>query len=184
MNLFVFWTESFGDALKVANQLASTGGHLLDCSIIGKWSQVMVHFENLTSEVDLSKITSRSAYKKAWLPNIKNQIVESYLSLSTTKVSDFLLSVETPFIGDVFEFLQGIDLTLFPIVDLRLLRFNDPKSLLLLTGKQGDGDELMVIIENFKARGKIGFKSDEMVIEMIHPVLTPIKDLFHYSENS
>ena len=102
--------------------------------------------------------------------------MESYLSLSANSVSDFILSVETQFIGDIFEFLQLIDLKKFPIVDLRLLRFNEPKSLLLLTGKSVDSDQLLVIIENLKAQGRVSFH-----FELINEIATPIKELFHHT---
>lgn len=179
MNLFVVWTDSYGEALKTANELAEKGGHVLDCSIIGKWSQVLVHFDKVDIEKTLAQMTFRSEHKRAWLPGIKNQIVESYLSLSTNSVNDFLLSVETPFIGDVFELLQAVNLERFPIVDLRLLRFNEPKSLLLLTGASTDADQLLVLIENLKAQGKTGLRC-----ELIKSVTPAIKDLFQYSESN
>ncbi len=176
MNLFVLWTESFGESLKVSNLLASGGGHLLDCSVIGRWSQVLVHFDQPPADKALLSPKLSAPHKKTWLPEIKDQIVESYLSLCTHKVSDFLLSIETSFIGDVFKFLQIINLEQFPIVDLRLLRFNEPKVLLLLTGSGQDSDQLLIIMENLKALGEINFQ-----FELVMPVQTAIKDLFHYS---
>lgn len=177
MNVFVLWTESYGEALASANHLALGGGHILDCSMIGKWSQVLVHFEDVNSEKKISELKLGAEHKKAWFPDIKNNIVESFLSLSTQKVNEFLLSVETPFIGDIFELLQSVNLEQFPIVDLRLLRFNEPKSLLLLTGALSDSDRLLVLIENLKAQGK-----NNLRCELISLVAPAIKDLFHYSE--
>lgn len=179
MNLFVLWTESYGEALKVANQLATNGGHVLDCSIIGKWSQVMVHFEKLDSEKYLSNLQLNPNHKKAWIPGLKSQIIESYLSLSSNNVADFLLSIETSFVGDVFELLQNLNLEHFPIVDFRLLRFNEPKTLLLLTGSEADSDQLQVILENIKAQGKNGFH-----FEMTKSVVPAIKELFHHVEST
>jgi hypothetical protein len=177
MNLFVLWTESYGEALKTANQLAEQGGHILDCSIIGKWSQVLVHFGDVKAEKIVSELRITSQHKKTWLPEIKKQTVESYLSLSTQKIEEFLITVETPFIGDIFELLQAVNTDQYPIVDLRLLRFNEPKSLMLLTGAAKEADQLLVIIENFKARGKTNLQ-----VEIIKSVAPPIKELFHYSE--
>lgn len=179
MNLFVMWTDSFGQALKVSNQMAEAGGHVLDCSIIGKWSQVMVNFEDIPMDRSLVNINAQGNQKKAWIPGIKNQIVESYLSLSTNRVLEFILSIETEFIGDVFEFLQALKLDQFPIVDLRLLRFNEPKVLLLLTGSMQNSDELLVILENLKSQGKINFK-----FELISPVGDSIKELFNHENIS
>ncbi len=178
INLFVLWTESYGEALNVANQLAAGGGHLLDCSVIGKWSQVLVHFEN-GGEKLVADLKIKPGHKKTWLPGLKKQVVESYLSLSSNKVADFMLSVETSFIGDVFEFLQTIDLEQYPIVDLRLLRYSEPKVLLLLTGADAHSDQLQVILENRKAQGKIGFE-----FEVIRSITPGIKELFHHSENN
>lgn len=179
MNLFVVWTESYGEALKISNLLSNQGGHVLDCSIIGKWSQVMVHFEDKTIEKSLSSLALTNTHKKAWLPGIKNEIVESYLSLSTQKVGEFLLTIEADFIGDVFELLQVLNLEQYPLVDLRLLRFSEPRCLLILTGAQSESDKLLVLIENLKAQGKNKFKS-----EMIMPVSNPIRELFHHSPQS
>lgn len=179
MNLFVLWTESYGEALKASNQLAMAGGHILDCSIIGKWSQVLVHFEGTGGEKHIEALSIKPGHKKAWLPGLKQQIVESYLSLSTNKVADFLLSIESAFIGDIFEILQITDLELYPIVDLRLLRFSEPKVLLLLTGADRNSDQLQVILENKKAQGKIIFDFD-----LIKSVIPAVKDLFHYSESN
>ena len=176
MNLFVLWTESYGEALMSANTLASYGGHILDCSIIGKWSQVLVHFHQIPSDTRFLQLPPKGLHKKIWLPSLKSQIVESYLSLSTQSVTDFLLTIETTFIGDIFDFLQHVDLDQYPIVDLRLLRFSEPKSLLLLSGKADSADGLLVILENLKSQGKINFQ-----IEMVRPVAEPIKDLFSYS---
>lgn len=176
MNLFVLWTESYGEALRVANQLASNGGHILDCSIIGKWSQVMVHFEKSGAEKIISELSLRPGYKKTWIPSLKTQIVESYLSLSSNTVADFLLSIEASFVGDIFELLQGLNLELYPIVDFRLLRFSEPKVLLLLTGAHKDSDQLQVILENRLARGRNGFR-----LEMTPSVVPAIKELFHHS---
>ncbi len=177
MNLFVMWTESFGEALKTSNQLVFEGAHILDCSIIGRWSQVLAHFDKAPAEQSVTRLASIGGQKKAWIPNLKDSIVESYLSLSTSPVLDFILTIETAFIGDVFEFLQVLNLEKFPIVDLRLLRFMDPKSLLLLTGNKNNADELLVIIENLKSQGKIKFQ-----FELILNVSLPIKELFHHSE--
>jgi hypothetical protein len=179
MNLFVLWTESYGEALKVSNQLAAVGGHLLDCSVIGRWSQVLVHFENANGEKHISALKLKPGHKKAWLPSLKQSIVESYLSLSSNKVADFILSIETSFIGDIFEFLQTVDLNQYPIVDLRLLRFSQPKVLLLLTGPESHSDQLQVILENKKAQGKISF--DFEVVKMIVP---QVKELFHHLETN
>lgn len=179
MNLFVLWTASYGEALKVANQLASQGAHVLDCSVIGKWSQVLVHFESSNGEKKIAELNLKPGHKKSWLPGLKKQIVESYLSLSSNKVADFILSIETSFIGDVFEFLQTTDLEQYPIVDLRLLRFSEPKVLLLLTGADHLSDQLQVILENKKAQGKIGFE-----FEVIKSITPAIKELFHHSENN
>lgn len=176
MNLFVLWAESYGEALKSANTLASHGGHLLDCSIIGKWSQVLVHFPEVPSDTSFLQVPLKGLHKKTWLPGLKSQIVESYLSLSTQSVGDFLLTIETTFIGDIFDFLQHVDLSQYPIVDLRLLRFNEPKSLLLLSGSSNGADALLVILENLKSQGKVSFQ-----FEMVRPVAEPIKDLFSYS---
>ncbi len=170
------WSESFGEALKTANHLVSEGAHILDCSIIGRWSQVLAHFDTALSDQSVAKLTSGTIQKKVWIPNIKNSIVESYLSLSTSPVLDFILTIETSFIGDIFEFLQVLNLESFPIVDLRLLRFMEPKSLLLLTGHQSSVDELLVIIENLKSQGKIKFQ-----FELVSHVSQPIKELFHHS---
>lgn len=177
MNLFVLWTESYGEALKSANTLTSNGGHLLDCSIIGKWSQVLVHFPQAPIESSLFQLPLKGAHKKTWLPGLKSQIIESYLSLSTQSVIDFLLTIETAFIGDIFDFLQHIDLDQYPIVDLRLLRFNEPKSLLLLSGKASAADALLVTLENLKSQGKVNFQ-----FEMVRPVVDPIKNLFSYDQ--
>ena len=177
MNLLVLWTESYGEALSAANKLALAKGHILDCSIIGKWSQVLVHFDEKPSNDPADSLNLNSKHHKTWIPGLKNQITESYLSLSTNKVSDFLLSIETSFVGDVFEFLQVLNLNQFPIVDFRLLRFNDPKVLLLLTGTSADADKLLVSIENLKSQGKFNFK-----FELVNPVAKPIKDLFNYSD--
>lgn len=179
MNLFVLWTESYGEALKVANQLAIHGGHILDCSVIGKWSQVMIHFEKLESEKHFSSLQLNPGHKKAWIPGLKAQIIESYLSLSSNKVVDFLFSIETPFVGDVFELLQNLNLEIYPIVDFRLLRFSEPKTLLLLTGSDKDSDQLQVILENIKAQGKNGFH-----FEMTKSVVPAVKELFHHVEST
>lgn len=179
MNVFVLWTESYGEALKVSNQLATEGGHILDCSLIGKWAQVMVHFESSAGGTAIAALKLKPGYKKAWLPELKQEVVESYLSLSTNKVQNFLFSIEASFIGDVFEFLQTVDLNLFPIVDLRLLRFSEPKVVLLMTGAEGNFDQLQVILENKKAHGKINFD-----FEMIKSVVPAVKELFHHSENT
>jgi hypothetical protein len=179
MNLFVLWTESYGEALKVSNQLAAVGGHLLDCSVIGKWSQVLVHFENTDGEKHIADLKLKPGHKKTWLPGLKQHIVESYLSLSSNKVIDFILSIETSFIGDVFDFLQTIDLEQYPIVDLRLLRFSEPKVLLLLTGQESHCDQLQVILENKKAQGKIVFG-----FEIVKPIIPAVKELFHHSETN
>jgi len=178
MNLFVLWTESYGEALKAANHLASNGGHILDCSVIGKWSQVLVHFEKLEDEKHLSELQLNPGHKKAWIPGLKTKVIESYLSLSSNTVSDFLLTVETMFVGDVFDLLQSLNLELYPIVDFRLLRFNEPKTLLLLTGLEKNSDQLLKILENIKAEGKSGFH-----FEMTKSVVLAIKELFHHVDN-
>ena len=175
MNLFVLWTESYGEALNAANQLALEGGQILDCSIIGKWSQVLVHFQTIPQDSIFSTLSLTARYKKTWLPNIKDQIVDSYLSLSTTPVQDFILTIETSFIGDIFDFLQVVNLERFRIVDLRLLRFNEPKSLLLLTGAEVDADQILVVIENLKAQGKINFQ-----FELVKSLHNQVKKLFSY----
>lgn len=177
MNLFVLWTESYGEALSAANKLALSKGHILDCSIIGKWSQVLVHFDEKPASDPSNNLNLSSKHHKAWIPGLKNQITESYLSLSINMVSDFLLSVETNFVGDVFEFLQVLNLDQFPIVDFRLLRFSEPKVLLLLTGASNDADKLLVSIENLKSQGKFNFN-----FELVNPVAKPIKGLFNYSD--
>ena len=178
MNLFVLWTESFGDALKTSNQLVAEGAHILDCSIIGRWSQVLAQFDKLPAPQSVSKLPCAATQKRAWLPDLKDSIVESYLSLSSSPILDFILTIETTFIGDIFEFLQVLNLESFSIVDLRLLRFTEPKALLLLTGYSNNADELLVIIENLKSQGKIKFQ-----FEFISPVAPAIKELFHHSEN-
>lgn len=173
--LFVMWIDSYGQALKLANSVSHEGGEILDCSVIGKWSQIMIDSENVKNiEAMLIDIPSEYNYQKKLLKNVDPRVIDAYLSLAGDKIQDFLLVIEHDFIGEVFEISQKMLAEDFRIVDLRLLRFQEPKSLLLVTGENQKIEMAQLIFQNFVAQNGLNMK-----MNIIENVNTKVKNLFH-----
>jgi hypothetical protein len=173
--LLVLWVESYGLALKLANSFVLNGGELLDCSVIGKWSQLIVKTENVKSvDVILLEIPTAVACQKKHLKNVDAKVIEAYLSLANEKVQDFILTIENEFVGDAFEIAQKMINENINIVDFRLLRFQEPKTILILTGAQDQLDKSQLIMQNFLAQ-----KNVNMSINVINNLSSQVKNLFN-----
>lgn len=173
--LVVAWIESYGLALKIANLFVNKGGELLDCSIIGTWSQVLVRTDNINDvESIFLEIPEKIPFKKKILKDLDPIIIEAYLSLSGEKIKDFIFIVESEFVGDSLEFSQKMIKEELAIVDFRLLRFQIPKTITVFTGSQSQLDKTQLISQNYLAQ-----MESKMSMTVIKEINSDIKNLFH-----
>lgn len=173
--LFILWIESYGLALKLANSFVLNGGELLDCSVIGKWSQLIVKTENIKNvDAILLEVPADVECRKKHLKNVDAKVIEAYLSLANEKAQDFILTIENEFVGDTFEIAQKMINEKINIVDFRLLRFQEPKTILILTGQQDQLDKSLLIMQNFLAQ-----KNINMSLNVTNNLSSQVKNLFN-----
>lgn len=174
--LFVLWTESYGLSLKLANSFAHAGGEILDCSVIGRWSQLLINTEKVSNiESHLLEIPTDVEIQKKVVKNIQPQVINSFLSLSTQKIEDFVLVIEHSFLGDVLDLANKLSLENLKIVDFRLLRHENPRCVLMITGSTQDLDKCQLVTQNYMAQTGLSFK-----VHFFKDVSIKIKDLFHF----
>lgn len=173
--LVVVWIESYGLALKIANLFADKGGELLDCSIIGAWSQVLVRTDNIIDVENIFlEIPEKIPFKKKILKDLDPIIIDAYLSLSGEKIKDFIFVVESEFLGDGLEFSQKMIKEELAIVDFRLLRFQTPKTITVFTGNKNQLDKALLISQNYLAQ-----MESKMSMTVVKEINSHIKNLFH-----
>lgn len=174
-DIVVVWATSYGKLLELSNWAANENAVLLDCSLLGKWSQAIL---DLSSCKDvgfiLKNLENNKQIKWQFFKSLEKEIIDSYLSLASNKVEDFLLVVELDFLGDAFSIAENFFQDGLKIVDLRLLRFFEPKVLLLLTGNENKKEKISIAIENILSQ-----KKKNMEINIVSPVSSQIKNLFH-----
>lgn len=174
-DIVVVWTASYGKLLELSNRATHENAVLLDCSLIGKWSQAILDLSSCTDVSSILKnLENDKQIKWEFFKNIESEILESYLSLANHKVEDFLLVAELDFLGDAFAIAEKFFQDGLRIVDLRLLRFSEPKVLLLLTGSESKKETTAIAVENILAQ-----KKKNMEINIISPVNSQVKNLFH-----
>lgn len=150
MNLYGAWLKSYGQALNLSNLAARMNGHILDCSPMGKWNQVIVHFENKEdfNKWSPSLSTEELDFK---IPDLKRELIESYLNLSSNAISDFALVIEAKWLGSILKFLNQVNINEIKIVDFRLLRYLEPKIIVMLTGEYKYKSNILSALENYHA---------------------------------
>lgn len=174
--LLVLWTESYGLSLKLANSFAHADGEVLDCSVIGRWSQLLINTEKVSNiQSLLLEVPSDLEVQKKVIKNIHPEVINSFLSLSTQKIEDFVLTIEHNFLGDMLDLANKLAAESIKIVDFRLLRHENPRCVLLLTGSELDLDKSQLITQNYMAQTGLNFK-----VHVVKDVNIKIKDLFSF----
>lgn len=176
-NFVVVWIDSYGAALAIANELSHKGLQLLECAMIGQWGQVILRDESASFNLEdiLQKYSKNQKVLSKVIKNIDANVENAYLSLASVPVGDFLLSLELEFLGDALELAQRFSKEGLKIVDLRLLRFQVPKCILLLTGSTLDKEKLVLAVQNIQSQN-----SFKMNLNWIENISKPIKNLFSF----
>lgn len=186
MNIIIAWFKNYSSALKYANTFADLGFPILDCAVIGKYSQLIVETSTLPVELsnstfleNLEKCKSQSTHFK-FLKNLKKETVSSYLSLSSKPIEDFIYTIESEFLGDILEIANNLLIQNFSIVDLRLIRIYEPKVILMITGKSIHKDKAEIIFENIKSNLISGNSENKnsIQIEYLENINSQIRELF------
>lgn len=174
--LFVLWCESYGLALNLANNFANVGGEILDCSVIGKWSQLLINSEKIDNlDAILLDLPQDSLVLKKQIKNIHPEVINSFLSLSNQKILDFVFTIEHDFLGDALELANKLTTEKLQIVDFRLLRHENPRVILMLTGLSQDLDRAQLVTQNYMAQTGLNLK-----VNFFSDVNSKVKDLFFF----
>lgn len=177
--LLILWCESYGLALNLANSFANSGGEILDCSVIGKYSQLIINSEKINNtEGILLDNPQSSNIQKIIIKSVHPEVINSFLSLSNQKILDFVLTIEHDFLGDVFDLANKLANEQLTIVDFRLLRHENPKVILMITGGIESLDKAQLITQNFIAQTGLSLK-----VNCFTEIHSKVKDLFFF-ENS
>lgn len=178
--LLVLWCESYGQGLNLANSLANSGGEILDCSVIGKWTQLIINSERINN-IDgiLLDISQTSNFQKKLIKDINPEVINSFLSLSNQKIMDFVLTIEHDFLGDIFELANKLTNEKLQIVDFRLLRHENPRVILMITGSFADLDKAQLITQNYIAQAGLNLK-----VNCFSDVSSKVRDLFFFESTS
>lgn len=174
--LFVLWCESYGLALNLANNFANVGGEILDCSVIGKWSQLIINSEKIDNlDAVLLDLPQDSAVLKKQIKNVNPEVINSFLSLSNQKILDFVFTIEHDFLGDSLELANKLTAEKLQIVDFRLLRHENPRVILMVTGQTQDLDRAQLVTQNYMAQTGLNLK-----VNFFTEVSVKVKDLFFF----
>lgn len=133
-SLAVFLFNSVGASLRALNLEESV--RVVECSALGDWGLLIVAGDwNILSEYH-TKILPEGLLKSTLIRDVDPYLLKAFYSLENANIDACLVSLESDYIGDLFEEIDRLLKTRsFKIVDFRMARGLRGQSYALLTGE-------------------------------------------------
>ncbi len=153
---FVGLTKHYGSAFILADQFAKQGSRSLEIAALGKQGLLIVDCKESISENDQRQWLNQHGLhldRHAFLNNLSENVIKSYLSLENSKCENFLMFLQFPFLGDALRIAQQAESQGFKIVELRFIRSSTSVTHLILTGSdENKAKTFSVEHENFSSQ--------------------------------